>query len=55
MAQPQASPSVAASSSSPFAATEYITIKEGKIAILNGDNYGVWSANMKSTLSSVAV
>ena len=33
-----------------FTPTEYITIKEGYIALLNGDNYGIWLVSMKKIL-----
>ena len=33
-----------------FTPTEYITIKEGYIALLNSDNYGIWSVSMKKIL-----
>ena len=33
-----------------FTPTEYITIKEGYIALLNGDNYGIWLVSIKKIL-----
>ena len=33
-----------------FTPTEYITIKEGYVALLNGDNYSIWLVSMKKIL-----
>ncbi|KAG9239312.1 hypothetical protein BJ875DRAFT_221911 [Amylocarpus encephaloides] len=56
MSQQQASQPTSASSRMqlPFEATEYVTIKEGRLAIFNSDNYGIWSTDITATLSGAA-